>query len=840
MFIISPGTGGTGWSVISLGTPTIKINGGLIQDGDDNNFECYGCNFEFGEKAYWKLQNKTKANFHGCTFTACTEKMWGGFIVDTEGSFYAPEIHLEDCEIKEAETGCYMARDAAYSFVNCNFEDCFTDISFYRYKHAIKSSKVSLGNSSIFNCNFTRSTSELLPPHNMEEKRTAIRLEEVENLVIGDISGDPAYQNDFTKSIFGIESYNASFEMYNNEFHEMISTLLKPSGTAVYSTSKSDFNDRVYQFGDVTNASGNFIEKCSVGMILIGEANINVNHCTFGNATDAQKRITNLCISISATGPKAVSLQDNYFYDINQGVRIYDFRRNATIEVRNNLFRNRYSQSAGSFVNGTGLLIQNPFPYTYAMKYAVDISGNDFGTASTGEEMRIGLQAYNIGKMNIQDNRMYFYQSVATDKFRGIWLQNCVEPMINSNTITNTTSFAGGAYLDITGIHLDNTTLPWLKCNTLTRLGYPVFIRGNTIQTRMEDNHLREYDHGIELDQAIIGAQQIQPNHGDGNDWDLNQTQSTDFRVGGTIPTINPIPWFYTGSKTPTNIEAPEPCQEITPGTPIVDHKQNEPNHLECPRSNPTRDEIAYFDRIYSLGGVIMDTLRYEYFEDEFRYINNSFAYRALKEYPQLIYQNNGDDIYFENYVRTLDESNLLLSDSIVKLFNSDMPEQAITLSNNLNPVNTHETNYKFVTSAYLQCNITQTGFSSSDSIKLDSIANLTVLEGGIATYMARSILNLEIEDEMYSGSRTFNNSNTNSNSDEFSISPNPAISVLKINTTRDISSSTILIRDVSGKVILKGLGLTSVPIDNIEAGIYLIEIIEHGVQLFRYKFIKL
>ena len=126
--------------------------------------------------------------------------------------------------------------------------------------------------------------------------------------------------------------------------------------------------------------------------------------------------------------------------------------------------------------------------------------------------------------------------------------------------------------------------------------------------------------------------------------------------------------------------------------------------------------------------------------------------------------------------------------------------------------------------------------YSATDSSDLYDIAILNPLTGGNAVYIARNILFLEVEPE--SSERRGKSIEVNVDVKEIKVYPNPTAAQITLLSNNDLSGYAYLIKDVSGRIIQKGTYEQHIKLNNIESGLYQIQLSNTAGSNYIAKFI--
>ena len=234
-----------------------------------------------------------------------------------------------------------------------------------------------------------------------------------------------------------------------------------------------------------------------------------------------------------------------------------------------------------------------------------------------------------------------------------------------------------------------------------------------------------------------------------------------------------------------------------------------------------------------TFGSIVTDSSRYpENYYSEFRYLARQMAFSLLKKNPDLIVMDDASDTSFVSFYNETMASNINKIDSLETLLANKSYAAADTLLNYFVDTNNIEYNYKRVYRIYIKLKIYgDTSLTETESDELNAIAYENPLIYGKAVFIARNILRLEIYDEELSSARLMN-PNKNITESKLLIYPNPAREYVKIEITGIEKVYSILVSDITGRIIFSGNQSNIINTSSFSPGIYFVKTIYDGGSL--------
>jgi hypothetical protein len=558
-------------------SPTKKIRSYIFQK----------CNFNMSQDAILRIRSNVTATFQGCNFNVCnsgafSHPMWQGFIVDRDSDKTEPELEITNSgatwsSIKNAKTAIYLHRDSPYRIQKCDFKDNYKDIIIEDYKYAVDQNyNVTYGATNFYirSCTFEASDPPaLLPPYSSDAKSTAIELNNVVDVIIGDyLKGT----NEFKFSKCGIDSYQSGFEGYNLYFHDidMLGGTMN-DGSCINSNVPYLEDDLTVQVGAAASTQGNIFDNSSNGIYLIGPSNNRIYNNRFGvsNQSNGLKRIKYFGVYTDGSDDKLIDIsRGNLFYDFNFGVTCRNVGDDATLRIDSNLYANGWFDT-GTNYNATAINVLNHLKSTLLNG---TISSNTIGGTSncTNCQARIGINVSGPGNININYNTINFSVSSSPSfDFRGIRMENSDGSAITNNNIYNTASPTSSFTTNFIGCYIKDCTVPFVQCNDIINMGYAMQFEGQNSYVPLRRNTYDNYTVAVNLNNADIGPQQGTSGVGYDNGW-VNGGNND--RVAGSTLSGVPIDWYFRDVPTYANIVSPVPSAATITG--LIRPKPNQAN----------------------------------------------------------------------------------------------------------------------------------------------------------------------------------------------------------------------------------------------------------------------
>lgn len=453
---------------------------------------------------------------------------------------------------------------------------------------------------------------------------------------------------------------------------------------------------------------------------------------------------------------KSITIVNNNFKNVTIGTYLFEIYKSQVVFSGNTLNNTQYILSENQIpdFHNTAITIQNSVPTTKVgpfyvfnntiINYRLGIHGENLRAFRVGLEpdptgVTEGLPNANTIEYNLGANFSL------SQHYLGIWLQNCANGRVISNTITNDLAMNGTDMFR--GIDITASTNCRINCNTIDKIPRSIYFTGDCGRTKMRSNYFKNYEIAVELfdGNAILDDQgdwdlALQDWRPLNNEWEDDQIVSQFSRVlrngiGG------PISWYHDGQ--PKHVPLPSNTVFAIPTT----------QSCNCNCNNFNRDS----DRDNSIGKVINDSVYFESNISENTYSAKFNVYQALKNDSSLVYEGNPNDVVYVSFLADMEGGNMGLFDSVNVLLNDSMQVvQAIALNNGVVDTNNVESYIKTVNEISLNTVEQNLPLSFADSATFQYISDQPFATVGIAKFMAAAHLRKEVhESSTYISNRT-------------------------------------------------------------------------------------
>ncbi len=616
------------------------------------------------------------------------------------------------------------------------------------------------------------------------------------------LSTDPSETNSFVGLNFGIYAVNSNLDVYNCNFTncQPVTAYTGTSlynGTSIFSKVNIGSPYKFIKAGDqdisTTARYRNEFYDCRRGIVTMNNINSTIKYNNFVHPSAAT--------TISGTG---IYLKDADY-------------QNA-ITIQNNTFNDDHLVIAGS---PTGLYASNGIVITSATQTRkfLNISLNTF------EDQKIAIyvsnsrgNAYSDYTFSISNNLIKStitpssLTAINTTYF-GIWLSAVSRGIVHWNTFNRAypLSMEPANFKNLMfGMNVVNSTDVSIAANDFITYGTSMRYVSNCNGTTLKCNTMISNVQGVSLAAASM-TNQGYPGEAWDNKWDgFPTTSSTTYnRADGTNVPFN---WYSRNASNTTGFSnrfSPEPVntQYITP-YPL----QASPG---CSIITPPGG-----DRNERISRIVKDEIIYEFFPEESRYLDQEFAYYALKEDTTL-----RDSIAdFGNYYDSLNVSNFGKFDEAENLYQNGELDAALAKLDLIVDNNVIEYNKKYT----LQIAINQKKNDSEELTEeqiseLMSIAWTNIWLGGPGVITARHLLGeqvFDLDNNLKIARPTKGNTVLNPN---ISVYPNPSTETITVFYDKSsIESLFIRLTDLTGRVVLSNkLESNIIKVHSIPNGIY-------------------
>lgn len=573
-----------------------------------------------------------------------------------------------------------------------------------------------------------------------------INVQQANNVLIGNPAQNKNY---FTHVSIAINIFTSNVTIKNNDFFNIGHTIftdaltwvtegvaINGSGTGVpYSLSN---------IGDITgiNDGNTFHNIECVGIAMHDNVDVNIKGNDFYEI--------GYLIELIYMASRQINISNNSFKNFFSGIYGVELT-NATLDISRNRFNmisthdtdptqshpelysnlTQYGTSAISIQSG----IQSPLFY--------NCHNNWIANCGVGIISR-NLSANVMSDVIIQHNQIFYThpQNAPQGYETGILLENCNQNQISNNHIESTAPAAPDKIyeLGLTGIRFDLSPSNQIKENFILKMGLGMYGNYNCENTQLHCNNIKDFTDGIKGYKLKLTDQADIPNQRSfKNEWNGTMMAGS-YRILGKLETA--INWYYT-SLPQTNPLADLITNNIN--STLVPNGQ-----LDCTVPTETSgvvirnkyfEEVAFESAVYSSDPLFQ------------AYDASILFYSGLNNDTSLLHLGTPDDIVYQNKYNELKNSNVGKFEKINKLIKSGDLQTAATIVNSVTDYNIMEQYKKKVTQIYLDCKINGHKPNISQKAILGPIAYQLGVYGGEATYMARALLNIFV-DENHSTAR--------------------------------------------------------------------------------------
>ena len=406
-------------------------------------------------------------------------------------------------------------------------------------------------------------------------------------------------------------------------------------------------------------------------------------------------------------------------------------------------------------------------------------------------------------------------------------MENCDKNQISNNHIRSTTGIPDTIYeRGLTGIRFDLSPNNQIKENFIKRMGYGMYGSYGCSNTELHCNSIEDYCDGINGYHLDLSEQGDAGSHVSWkNQW--NGIKTGPYRISGSF--IQAVRWNYL-TPGPENVPSPAVPTIFPSGNSTIDPSCTVPTRIRgVVKRGKFYEEVAFESAVYN-----SDPLFNEYSAD-------LLFYSGLNSDTSLLHLGTPDDIVYQEKYSELKNSNIGKFEQVNTLIKSGELQTALTTVNSITDNNIMEQYKKKTLQIYLDCRINGHKPTISQKAILSPIANQLGVYGGTATYFARALLKIFVDENHSTSSRMrapvfYTNGNKKSDKEIHSklnyIYPNPANNELNFLLPDNLSSDKhIQISDCYGssrewiKWEGKSKGLT-INTENFNAGVYFVTLI--------------
>jgi hypothetical protein len=556
---------------------------------------------------------------------------------------------------------------------------------------------------------------------------------------IGDTQFRPINPNSsvyFDNLDYGIKAFNTDFTIYNTDFKN-IDDLANPlnigkyEGSAIYIEGKTNVQSSqetwvapTVKIGDIDDPnfptirfSNKFI-NCKRGVY----EKLNTNIACKGNKFNEMSLTS---VELNNNNGCILNVSDNTSNDFFQGFRLINCLTAKQFLVFNNTFSlTNSSLTSGKYFANTGIYMANsPIGTSKA-----SITFNKF------YDVRIGVYTNGISNSNITDNEVYFNRSFADLQnlnHVGFWTEGCSKSNYFNNTVTYSklSSVPSGSLSTfktvMRGFNIKGHTNSNFDYNFVNTCGTPMRLVGDVNQSFFSCNSFNGCVNGMLLQAANLSTQGTSSMSA-GNKW-INYNQNT-LRIIGSLSSGGIREYFYSGNAVPSNVTFPSTNISI--------------NQLIFSLGGPSLCDQFFLRKdidITDLDLVVLDSITI--FDLTDREKERIAAFIAIDEFVST----NPNYVNWKGIMETTDVGMYArLTDSTAHRL--DIANGLLGLNGFEDPV------FQYKRDLFSKALINQYYATDSmryDSISVDELANTNAWLGTSAVFLARALLEKEVDDEV-------------------------------------------------------------------------------------------
>jgi hypothetical protein len=475
--------------------------------------------------------------------------------------------------------------------------------------------------------------------------------------------------------------------------------------------------------------------------------------------------------------------------------------------------------------SNTAIVLNNPFT-AHASYFTIENNSTS--------NLRRGIYAVKSKNLVIKNNFIndltYSSPNPAQYPTVGIELKDCVDFDIKDNSVASSLTSLAGINETLTGIKLSNATTGVVRCNTLSKLGYGLSLKGNCIGTALRQNSFDEFNSGIyRFAQTTIDNQGsiTEPTN---NTW--NSTAANNTRLEAD-PANSSIRWYYIG-----------------PGTindPSIGFNFNPQVYLATECLNPEDQAFCIPDHT--------SNLRYANIEGSLQYIDSltsdmDVSYNEKKEVYNLLtngsFEGKDSIINLESVSSLISEIESGPADELYNIDSLLMCKPDSNLFSYLAsiPVSWQGDYYKQQVNRILLKQIEKKSWDEQDSIWLEFIASVPRNIGGDAVTSACAALKKECVELSTSNTQRKKKSELIDLNEKLVLFPIPANDFINfeiVNLGKNDEIKSIQLIDVLGKSsdLLKLTNNNTINVKSLATGYYRLICITESNKRYQSNFVK-
>ncbi|MEI7596245.1 MAG: T9SS type A sorting domain-containing protein [Bacteroidota bacterium] len=653
----------------------------------------------------------------GCQVKSNCNYMWDGITVPSTGALEVLTSTIEDAKII-ATCSSGRVKGSGATFTN-------------NYQGIVINSNGLNPNLSTFTASTFATTRALLPPFNTAQcGYSGIELNNVKFITIGNSSATSSL-NTFNNLSYGIKASESSATIVNNKFINIMPTDVS-MGRAILFWGGAAISRNLTVGG--INASlfeKNYFVNCRAGIETVRKGLYNIK----GNEFTGIDRYPIYCHD---HWKATINIESNLFVNNIQN-SIYT---NATTGTTLNIKSNKINTSAASTVDCyEGIKVSSNL---FNSSNTTNIQFNDIKRCKTA------IFALLSANCNIMNNAVYtpIRANSSDPKSYGIRIEGSTTDALTHNITGNLLTYDGvinaNSMNDVIGIYVYANHINVLTSNIATKYGSGIMCNEGNGNTRMNCNQMDGCYKGIQLNNANIGNQGTSVLASD-NLW-YNMTTN---RVAGNLGNY-PTYWYFKNLATTVLTTA----NSTVTGAPFYRQVVNNTNS-PCGSGGMSMMAGKGVDseRDMVLSSAINTTTASDAMltiasQDVSSYNMESFAYSTIKNKNWTNIAGSANNAKYQNYFNTLKTKKAGIVVDATELMAAGNFNAAQQKLNSLSTDSDWSSNLKFALQKQLDRSRNfEQAFTSADIDLLKTIAYQHPKDGGEAVFIARSLLNITVDD---------------------------------------------------------------------------------------------
>ena len=800
----------------------VAVNGTVVCN---STLTFTNCTFAMSGSAAVNVNAGGNLTFNNCTFYSVCNSMWNG--ITNNGGV----VTMTGCNVQDALGSLETTNGSQVTVTGNMFDHNYSALRFIGGSYT---------NSTVYGNTFTNTGAQLTKtPRAGQDPPYHVYAENVTLLNIGKVGFAQKQFYNAQRGIFcnvsNVNVYNNHFENIGDNNYQMriaagnVTPVASRNLFAAVCAGGTRANEVTLNVGNGTAAATNTFFNCQAGVFTQFKVNTWVDLNTFDQCTQG--------IAAYSVDAPYVVIRNNTINRFSEGVTLYQVVNNPWVNVINNQFNTGIGYDP-SYYGTAAINIRN---YSLQSGSYYTVTGNTMGNTEKGIHLE-NLAAYIGGPggyagLLIKANTInqVIPNSDLTSFHYGIWTENCVGVNIIANNVLRSTNGSDPNFISLApqqdllrGISIDQTSRSTIKDNRTQNMGTDIRVLGSCIGANIRCNRMQSSFQGIKFLSATITTtpQYGSPTDPTDNSWENSYLSNTNDRATGSFANNQPLDWYHRNDLSgngvaPQNLYCPYYPLAANPITPQGNANGAwNCNHIQ----NLTDDDKDEMLRI------AQNQVTYDEFAQENQFYNKEFTFNNLDDNPALMNSGSQQDAWLQQFYNAEKTGNTgKIKD--VKDYIAIKDKQQAQLKNLSIVDNTLLLqNLKLANSIYLT-NYFEVDTPTVDSLTLLQLQNLAyqnAIQGGEGVYMARAMLNLDVEDAV-NVMRMAQAMQNKKDNDAFNckVYPNPSTGVLYVSYLLEINQTgNFILTDATGRNLKdislnQNSNLLKIDLSAFEGGVY-------------------